>query len=66
LIKWSKLSDSDKEKWLEFYNQPSSGTNLSEGEDYARQRQEHSQTNEQQETTESEPESRSETTGQKN
>jgi hypothetical protein len=42
LIKWSKLPDSDKEKWLEFYNQPSPN-NLNEGDEYASETQEHPQ-----------------------
>ncbi|MCI0697454.1 hypothetical protein L0337_36280 [candidate division KSB1 bacterium] len=47
LIKWSKLPDSDKEKWLEFYNKPRSHINLIEGDDNASKTQEHPQTNEQ-------------------
>jgi hypothetical protein len=39
LIQWSKLPD--KEKWLEFYNEPSPNINLSEGEYYASQTHEH-------------------------
>jgi len=46
LIQWSKLSDSEKEKWLEFYNKPSPNINLNEGENHAHQTQEHPQTNE--------------------
>jgi len=45
LIQWSTLIE--KTKWLEFYNQPSPDINLSEGENHARQTQEHPQTNEQ-------------------
>jgi len=50
LIQWSKLPE--KEKWLEFYNKPN--PNLSKGENYASQAQEHPewrspQTNQQQE-----------------
>ncbi len=41
LIKWSKLPDSDKEKWLEFYNKPRPNINLNEGENHASQTQEH-------------------------
>ncbi|MGH7450468.1 MAG: hypothetical protein ACRENG_03925 [bacterium] len=63
LIKWSKLPDPDKEKWLEFYNKPSPNINLNEGENYAHQTQEHPQTSEQQETGEPQPGSRAETTG---
>jgi len=40
LIQWSKLSDSEKKKWLEFYNKPSPNINLSEGEYHADQTQE--------------------------
>jgi hypothetical protein len=36
LIQWSKLSDAEKEKWLELYNKPIS-RNGAEGDDYARQ-----------------------------
>jgi hypothetical protein len=42
LIKWSKLPDSDKEKWLEFYNKPSPN-NLNEGDEDASETQEHPQ-----------------------
>jgi hypothetical protein len=41
LIKWSKLSDQEKEKWLEFYNKPMQPINLTEGEDYAGKTEEH-------------------------
>jgi hypothetical protein len=64
LIKWSKLPDSDKEKWLEFYNKPSPNINLDEGDDNASKTQEHSQESQQQETGESQPESRAEAPGQ--
>ncbi|MDZ7361630.1 MAG: hypothetical protein ONB46_13035 [candidate division KSB1 bacterium] len=64
LIQWSNLPDSDKEKWLEFYNQPSPNINLSKEENHARQTQEYPQTNEQREKSERQPESHPETTGQ--
>jgi hypothetical protein len=69
LVQWSKLSDSEKKKWLEFYNQPSPNLNLSEGEYHADQTQKHPdahnpQTQARQETSESEPESHPETARQ--
>lgn len=47
LIKWSNLPDSDKEKWLEFYNEPSPNINRKEAENYANKTQEHPQENQQ-------------------
>lgn len=64
LIKWSKLPDQEKEKWLEFYNKPMQPVNLIEGDDDAGKTQEHPQESQQQETGESQPESRAETAGQ--
>lgn len=64
LIKWSKLPDPDKEKWLEFYNKPRPNINLNEGENHASQTQEHPQTSEQQEKSELQSESRPKAAGQ--
>ncbi|MGH7595519.1 MAG: DUF4837 family protein [bacterium] len=64
LIKWSKLPDQEKEKWLEFYNKPSPNINLNEGENYASQTQEHPQESQQQEAGRTEPEIGAKATGQ--
>jgi hypothetical protein len=63
LIKWSKLPDSEKEKWLEFYIKPSPNINPNKGGNYAHQTQEHPQTSKTQETGEFQPDARAETTG---
>jgi|GEM_PF-6204685 len=47
LIQWSNLPDAEKEKWLELYNKPTSGINITEGDDYARQTPEHPQEHQQ-------------------
>jgi len=47
LIQWSKLSDSDKEKWLAFYSKPMQYTNMIEGANYASETPEHSKENQQ-------------------
>lgn len=63
LIKWSKLPDPDKEKWLEFYNMPSPNINLNEGENHASQTQEYPQESQQQEAGRSESQTGAEAAG---
>ncbi len=63
LIKWSKLPDQEKEKWLEFYNKPIQPVNLIEGDDHADKTQEHPQESQHQEAGRAEPETGVEATG---
>lgn len=71
LIKWSELPETEKEKWLEFYNQTEMAINLNERENHAEQTQKHPgghspQSEAQQPKRKSEPESFVETVGPKN